>query len=102
MPTKHACGAVKSDGSQCQAAALPQSDFCFFHDPAKAAERREAHATGGRRNRVRTLDGSASDVRIDNSGDVMALLSQTIEQALERRSKYPELIAGRENVKHTQ
>jgi len=26
----------------------------------------------------------------------------TLEQALERRSKYPELIAGRENVKHTQ
>jgi hypothetical protein len=78
--TKHACEAVKSDGSRCQAAALPGSEFCFFHDPSKAAERREAHAAGGRQNRMRTLDRAASDVKIEDSGDVIALLSETINQ----------------------
>ena len=30
---KRPCQAKTADGSGCQAAALPSSDFCFFHDP---------------------------------------------------------------------
>lgn len=74
------CQAVKPDGSRCQAATLPGSDFCFFHDPSKAGERREAQALGGRQNRMKTLDSRASDVKIEDCGDVVALMSETINQ----------------------
>ena len=68
------------DGSQCKAAAMRDSDFCFFHDPSKRAERREARAAGGRQNRMKTLDAAASDVKIRDCGDVVELLSETINQ----------------------
>jgi len=74
------CRAVKPDGSRCQAAPLPGSDFCFFHDPSKAVERREAQALGGRQNRMKTLDAAAPDVKLEDCGDVVALLSETINQ----------------------
>ena len=75
---KQQCEGVKPDGSRCLAAALPDSDFCFFHDPSKAAERHEAHSAGGRQNRMKTLDPVVPDVIIKNCGDVIALLSETI------------------------
>jgi hypothetical protein len=78
--TKQSCHGVTPDGSRCQAAALPDSDFCFFHDPSKAAERREAHAVGGRQNRMKTLGTAASDIKIKDCGDVVELLSDTINQ----------------------
>jgi hypothetical protein len=77
---KQQCKAMKPDGSRCRAAALPDSDFCFFHDPSKAAERREAHAAGGRQNRMKTLDTDVPDVEIKDCKDVVALLSETINQ----------------------
>jgi hypothetical protein len=33
---KQQCQAMKPDGSRCHAAALPDSDFCFFHDPSNS------------------------------------------------------------------
>ena len=78
--TKQSCQGVTSDGLQCQAAAIRGSDFCFFHDPSKEVERREAHAAGGRQNRMKTLDTATSDVKIKDCGDVAALLSETINQ----------------------
>jgi hypothetical protein len=74
------CHGVKPDGSRCEVAALPGSDFCFFHDPSKADERREAQSLGGRQNRMRTLDATAPDVRVENCQDVVRLLSETINQ----------------------
>src|SRR5713101_7740853 len=74
------CKARKPDGSGCQAAALPASNFCFFHDPSMAAERREAQALGGRQNRMKTLDGAAPDIKVQDCGDVVALISETINQ----------------------
>src|ERR1700676_2111747 len=78
--TKQSCQGVTPDGSQCQAAALRNSDFCFFHDPSKDAERRESCAAGGRQNRMKTLDTATSDVKIEDCGDVVELLSETINQ----------------------
>jgi hypothetical protein len=77
---EQSCTGVKPDGTQCQAAALPDSDFCFFHDPSKKDERREAQAAGGRQNRAKTLDAETPDIKIRNYKDVVALLSQTIDQ----------------------
>jgi hypothetical protein len=74
------CIARKPDGTNCKSSALPGSNFCFFHDPTKAAERREAQALGGRQNRIKTLDATAPDVKIEDCGDVVALISETINQ----------------------
>jgi hypothetical protein len=77
---KTQCEALKPDGTRCLAAALPDSGFCFFHDPSRAAERQEAQAQGGKQNRLKALGAAAPDVRIENSSDLMALLSETINE----------------------
>ena len=74
------CTATKRDGMGCQAAALPGSPFCFFHDPAKATARRKAQSAGGRENRMRTLPADAPDVKVQDGADVVRLLSDTINQ----------------------
>jgi hypothetical protein len=75
------CKALKVDGaSQCRAAALPKSEHCFFHEPAKAAERREAQASGGRTNRPKTLGAETPDAKIQDCRDALALISETISQ----------------------
>jgi hypothetical protein len=79
-PMSNTCSATKPDGSKCQAAAIPRSQFCFFHDPSKADRRREAQAQGGRQNRIKTLDPSVPDVNLRDGRDATALISQTINQ----------------------
>jgi hypothetical protein len=79
-PISKTCSATKSDQSKCRAAAIPGSEFCFFHDPSKAEKRREAQSQGGRQNRVKTLEDSAPDVKVEDSGDAIILLVQTINQ----------------------
>jgi len=77
---KKRCNALKRNGSQCQAAPLPQSTHCFFHDPCKAAERREAQSSGGRMNRMKTLDAETPNAKIQDCRDALALISDTINQ----------------------
>jgi hypothetical protein len=74
------CNATKQSGDRCETAALRKSAFCYFHDPARAVERREAQALGGRQNRIRALDAAAPDVKVEDCGDVVALVSETINQ----------------------
>ena len=76
---KRPCQAKTADGSGCQAAALPSSDFCFFHDPDRADDRRQANAAGGRNGKMKTLDG-APDVKVESCQDVVRLISDTINQ----------------------
>ena len=77
---KRPCQVKKPDGSDCQAAALPDSDFCFFHDPDLADERHKANAAGGRQNRMKTLSADAPDVKVESCQDVVRLISETINQ----------------------
>ena len=77
---KRPCQARTGDGSGCQAAALAGSDFCFFHDPDRADERREANAAGGRQGKMKTLAADALDVRVESCQDVVRLISETINQ----------------------
>ncbi len=76
---KRPCQAKTADGSGCQAAALPSSDFCFFHDPDRVDERRQANAAGGRNGKMKTLDG-APDIKVESCRDVVRLISDTINQ----------------------
>ena len=77
---KESCKAMKPDGSSCQAAALPGSGFCFFHDPTKAEDRRAAQSAGGSQGRIKTLPEDAPDVKIEDCQDVAKLIAQTINQ----------------------
>ena len=77
---KRPCRARKPDGTGCQAAPLPGSDFCFFHDPGRADERREANAAGGRQGKMKTLDAAAPDVKVESCQDVVRLIGETINQ----------------------
>jgi Family of unknown function (DUF5763) len=77
---KTSCRAQKADGSRCKAAALPDTGFCFFHDPSRAEERRAAQSFGGSQNRMKTLAASEADIRVADCRDVVTLLSLTINQ----------------------
>jgi hypothetical protein len=77
---KKSCTATKDDGTACGAAALPGSRFCFFHDPAKAAARRQAQSAGGLANKMATLPADAPDVKVEDGADVVKLLGETINQ----------------------
>jgi hypothetical protein len=77
---KKKCKGAKPDGSCCTVAALPGSDFCFFHDPARAGERQEAQALGGRRHCMKTLNADAPDVKVEDCQDVRLLIAETINQ----------------------
>jgi hypothetical protein len=74
------CQHVKSDGSKCQAPRLAGSDFCFFHDPEKSAEREAAQRAGGLRNKMAVLPSTVPDARLQDTQDVVTLLSETINQ----------------------
>jgi hypothetical protein len=82
MGTRRLCKASKLDGSKCRVAALTDSEFCFFHDPSRTTDRKAAQSLGGHGNRMKTLDPEGPDVKIQNSADIIALLSETINQVL--------------------
>ena len=42
------CAATRRDGEPCQGNALPDSDYCFAHDPELAEKRHAARSQGGK------------------------------------------------------
>jgi hypothetical protein len=86
------CNATKPDGSNCQAASLSDSGFCYFHDPAQAQKRKAAQAEGGRQQRMKTLDVTEPDVNVEDCGDAIALISETINQV--RKGKIDPRVAN--------
>jgi hypothetical protein len=80
MQPINVCKANKLDGSKCRTAALPQSEFCLFHDPSRAKQCKEGRSRGGRGNRLKTLNSQVPDLRIENSFDIIEISSQTINQ----------------------
>jgi hypothetical protein len=77
---KKSCAATKRNGTACRADALPGSRFCFFHSPQHADARRKAQSRGGLANKMATLPADAPDVKVEDSADVVKLLSETINQ----------------------
>ena len=80
MKSRRTCGVRTKAGTACRAAALPESDCCYFHDPSKAEERRAAQSFGGSQNRMKTLGADAPDVKVADCRDVVVLISETINQ----------------------
>jgi hypothetical protein len=77
---KRQCGYKKPDGKKCQANAIAGSQFCFFHDPDRAGDRRAAQQTGGLRNKSASLPSETPDIEMKNVSDVVALLGVTLNQ----------------------
>jgi hypothetical protein len=74
------CTATRADGSPCGAHSQIGASFCFFHDPARSADRTEAQQAGGRQNRAQTLPDDTPDSPLATVADVVALLGDTINQ----------------------
>jgi hypothetical protein len=74
------CKQTKEDGTPCQTNAMAGSDYCFFHDPAKAAEREAAQRAGGSVGKTAVLPPDTPDVPLASVADVIALLGRTVNQ----------------------
>ena len=74
------CKRVKANGSRCKANALSASEYCFFHDPSKAAERKAAQKSGGSVGKTAVLPPDTPDAPLGSVADVVTLLGQTINQ----------------------
>jgi hypothetical protein len=63
------------DGIMCKAPPLRDGVFCFFHDPAHAAEAQEVHRLGGlRRKREATVAGVYDFEGLGTTGHIRRLL----------------------------
>jgi len=74
------CRHIKADGRPCDALRLHGSEYCFFHDPAKAAERAAAQRSGGQNGRAAVLPADTPMLTVKTASDVVGLLSETINQ----------------------
>ena len=83
--TVNRCTATTKAGTRCQNPTLPGAAFCWWHDPARAGERAEARAKGGRARHGRTLGdlGNGERVTIDSLADVIAVLAGELGEVLQ-------------------
>ncbi len=77
---KKQCRYKKANCQKCQANAIAGSEFCFFHDPTTAQDRRAAQQKGGLRNKSLSLPADTPDFELRKVRDVVALLGMTISQ----------------------
>jgi hypothetical protein len=85
------CGAVKDDGSPCEAAPRTGGEYCFWHDPEHAGEVAEAGRLGGlRRRREKTvaaaydLDGLSSVDQIRRLLEIAVMDTLGLENSIAR------------------
>jgi hypothetical protein len=77
------CRASKADGSPCKGTARPGSDFCTFHDPALAEQRKVGRKAGEEARRARKPAAAAAPAGIEDlplleARDVKGLLVRCI------------------------
>lgn len=82
--TGERCKATTRKGSPCQAWAVEGSRFCFWHDPARAQERRAARAKGGKARHGRQIGptGGAEPVKIGSAADTLPILERAVNDLL--------------------
>jgi hypothetical protein len=78
------CQKVKRNGQRCEANAMTDSDFCFFHDPGKARERAAARRAGGveRSRRAVVLPPDTPDRPLRSGREVIELVPFMINKIL--------------------
>ena len=85
------CKGEKPDGTACKAQPLPDSEFCFFHDPDRREEVVEAARKGGRRRTIELPEGdllTPEKVRRILSGVIAGTLAGEIRDSLARTVGY--------------
>ena len=76
------CKAKTKGGEACGAYALAESEYCYTHDPTRAAERQKARKTGGL-NRQTPHGGAYSGPRqVRTLADVLQVLDYTLCESL--------------------
>ena len=72
----------KSDGTPCKAKTLIGSDYCFFHDPNLAVERKAAQVSGGRERarRANVLPAGTPEMPVGTAADIISLIGDTINK----------------------
>lgn len=74
------CEKVKADGTQCEANAINESEFCYFHNPdITDDEKREAQSNGGKAKAL-TLKEPLPDINLATPHDAVMLLADTIRR----------------------
>ncbi len=74
------CKHIKEDGSQCQAQAMIDKEFCFLHnqDTEVSEKRLEAQQQGGQNGKKYKDEPAEKEVKIDTMKDVTIILAETI------------------------
>jgi hypothetical protein len=65
------CTGTKRDGTRCTATVEPPQEYCWWHDPANAEERRRAASKAGKSRPNRELAGVKAQL-VDLTRDVLA------------------------------
>ena len=77
------CKATNTSGQACGAWATAGSDFCFTHDPARAAERSAARKLGGLNRRTQRGSGPQdAPAKVRTLTDVLTVLDLVLHDAL--------------------
>lgn len=87
MPsTASPCTAIsKRTGKPCQGRSLPGSDYCLFHDPARAAQRAQARSAGGKARHGRKIAPASNGqqpIRLDSVNAVLAIVERALTDTL--------------------
>ena len=76
------CTATKENGEPCRSKPLNGSEFCFFHDPDRAEERKAASSAGGKAGTPKTLPPDAPWVSVRTPANVSEQIEATINRVL--------------------
>ena len=74
------CKEIKTDGEQCQANAMSESEFCYLHNPDISDEDKRQVQTKGGANRALTLKKPLPVLPIVKPEDAVLLIADTINR----------------------
>lgn len=90
------CAGTRKDGTRCTANVMGRGDFCFAHDPTKAAQRQAARVKGGANSATRArLDRLVPATLRPMIGDLLTALEEVHKGTLDpKRASAMAALAG--------
>lgn len=74
------CNHIKENGETCEAYAVKDSEFCYFHNPDISDEdKREAQSNGGK-TKALTLKEALPELALSKPSDAVLLITDTISR----------------------
>lgn len=70
------CKFIKKNSKECEAKAIKDEKYCFYHSPKQKKKRKLASANGGLRSKKNNLD--LPPVKIQNPKDIVIVLAETL------------------------